>query len=121
MPTPAFSCGLEAALSVLGGKWKLLILFHLGRGTRRFGELRRLVVGVSEKVLIQHLRELVSDGVVARTDFGEIPPRVEYALTPIGRSLTAALGPLCAWGEAHGEQLAALKDQRETAHAPAQT
>ena len=83
MPTPAFSCGLEAALSVLGGKWKLLILFHLGHGTRRFGELRRLVVGVSEKVLIQHLRELVSDGVVARTDFKEIPPRVEYALTAL--------------------------------------
>ncbi len=120
MPTSAFSCGLEAALSVLGGKWKLLILFHRGHGARRFGELRRLVVGVSEKVLIQHLRELVGDGVVSRTDFGEIPPRVEYALTPFGRSLTGALRPLCEWGEAHSERLETLKGQRDTGLVPAE-
>ena len=68
----AFTCGLEAALAVLGGKWKPLILFHLARDTRRYGDLRRAVGGVSDKMLIQHLKEMQADGVVRRLDFKEI-------------------------------------------------
>src|ERR1700722_9375103 len=104
---PAMS-GLEAALLVMGGKWKPLILFHLGHGTRRFGELRWLVTGVSEKMLIQQLRELQGDGIVERVDFKEIPPKVEYSLTPLGRSLTEALLPLCEWGSAHSGAIEAI-------------
>lgn len=96
-----FSCGLDVALAVVGGKWKPLILFHLGGGTRRFGELRRLVTGISEKMLIQHLKELEADGILSRTDHREIPPRVDYAMTPFGRTLATALMPLCAWGDAN--------------------
>ncbi|HXU99724.1 MAG TPA: helix-turn-helix domain-containing protein, partial [Caulobacteraceae bacterium] len=82
MTSSPFNCGLEAALVVVGGKWKPLILFHLAPGKRRFGELRRLVSGVSEKMLIQQLREMLADGIIERVDFKEIPPKVEYSLTP---------------------------------------
>src|ERR1700722_19274236 len=101
MSTAPVMSGLEAALLVMGGKWKPLILFHLLLGERRFGELRRLVAGVSEKMLIQQLRELQADGIIERVDFREIPPKVEYSLTAIGRTLAVALQPLCEWGSAH--------------------
>jgi DNA-binding HxlR family transcriptional regulator len=104
--------GLEAALLVMGGKWKPLILFHLGHGKRRFGELRRLVSGVSEKMLIQQLRELQADGIIERVDFREIPPKVEYSLTSLGRSLATALHPLCEWGSAHSAAIEAIGQRR---------
>ena len=115
MAVSPFSCGLEAALVVVGGKWKPLILFHLGPGKRRFGELRRLVSGVSEKMLIQQLREMQADGVIEREDFKEIPPKVEYSLTPLGRSLAEALHPLCEWGSAHAAAIEAISERRATA------
>jgi DNA-binding HxlR family transcriptional regulator len=114
-PLPVM-CGLEAALLVVGGKWKPLILFHLGDGKRRFGELRRRVSGVSEKMLIQQLRELQADGVIDRTDFKEIPPKVEYALTPLGRTLAKALLPLCEWGSAHSVAIEAIRRRRASAN-----
>ncbi|QEH38768.1 putative HTH-type transcriptional regulator YtcD [Aquisphaera giovannonii] len=98
---PLSGCGLEAALAVVGGKWKPIVLWRLAGSTRRFGELRRLVEGISEKMLIQQLREMEADGIVARKDFREIPPRVEYSLTEFGVSLAEALRPLCEWGQAH--------------------
>jgi DNA-binding HxlR family transcriptional regulator len=104
--------GLEAALLVMGGKWKPLILFYLGHGKRRFGELRRLVSGVSEKMLIQQLRELQADGIIERVDFREIPPKVEYSLTSLGRSLAMALHPLCEWGSAHSAAIEAIGQRR---------
>ena len=113
MTRAPFSCGLEAALVVVSGKWKPLILFHLVSDKRRFGELRRLVVGVSEKMLIQQLRELVSDGIVAREDFRELPPKVEYSLTKFGQGLAQALAPLCAWGTAHIDAVASLTTRRK--------
>jgi len=111
-----FSCGLDVALAVIGGKWKPLILFHLGGGARRFGELRRLVSGISEKVLMQQLKELEADGMLSRTDHREVPPRVDYAMTAFGRTLATALMPLCAWGDANRtnvEQMQRIQLARE--------
>jgi DNA-binding HxlR family transcriptional regulator len=110
----SYCCGLEAALDVVGGKWKVLILWALRSEARRFGELRRSVQGISEKMLIQHLREMEADGIVKRRDFKEVPPRVEYALTPFGQSLYAALEPLCAWGALHMKRIEARKEAAET-------
>jgi DNA-binding HxlR family transcriptional regulator len=108
MPKTAYSCGLEAALAVIGGKWKFLILWQLANGPRRFSDLRRLVEGVSEKMLIQGLKELVLDGVVTRRDFQEVPPHVEYALTEFGLSLADVLKPLNEWGALHMQRLESL-------------
>lgn len=110
--TSPFTCGLEAVLFVLGGKWKPLILFHLMHGTHRYGELRRAVEKASDKVLIQQLKELQADGIVERIDYGEIPPKVEYSLTRFGRSLAQAMGQLCDWGSQHAEELAAIAARR---------
>ena len=94
-----YICGIDAALDVVSGKWKGLILWELeAHGTRRFAELRRGLPGVSEKMLTQHLREMEQDGLVVRKVFAEVPPRVEYSLTDEGSSLNAALAPLGEWG-----------------------
>ena len=91
-------CGLAVALAVIGGKWKMLILYHVCHGTRRFGELRRLLPGISEKMLIQDLRQMQANDLVVRKDYKEVPPRVEYSITPFGRALGTSLVPLCTWG-----------------------
>lgn len=96
-----YICGIDAALDVVSGKWKGLILWELdAHGVRRFAELRRGLPGVSEKMLTQHLREMEEDGLVHREVYAEVPPRVEYSLTEHGRTLNQALGPLGAWGVA---------------------
>ena len=91
-------CGLNATLRIISGKWKPLVLFFLRDGAKRYGELKRLIPGVSHKVLIQQLKDLEADQVLARTDYQEVPPRVDYTLTPLGRSLADAILPLCTWG-----------------------
>ena len=96
----------------MAGKWKPLILWELHSGVRRFGELRRGVAGVSEKMLIQQLRELEADGLVHREVYREVPPRVEYSLTEFGESLNTALLPLGHWGEQHMERIATGRDHR---------
>ena len=113
MKTGTFTCGLDAALAVLGGKWKPLILFHLAHGTRRYGELRRAVGSVSDKVLIQQLKELQADGIIDRCDYGEIPPKVEYSLTAFGRTLGKALAPLCEWGTKYSGDVEAIMTRRK--------
>jgi len=113
--TGGFSCGLDATLRIISGKWKPLILFFLRDGPRRYGELKRLIQGVSDKVLIQHLKELEADHVLARTDYKEVPPRVDYALTPLGRSLADAIVPLCTWGTEHMAEMASIFAEREAA------
>jgi len=102
-----YSCGLEASLAVTGGRWKFLILWVLSnQGTKRFGELRRAVVGgISEKMLIQELKELELDGIVERKDFKRVPPRVEYSLTPLGIELGEATASLCEWGTKHIDRI----------------
>lgn len=103
-----YVCGLDAAVEVIGGKWKVLILWALAQQRCRFGELRRLVPGVSEKVLTQQLRELEADGIVHREIYDEVPPKVEYSLTEMGEALNTALRPLGAWGKQRMEALAAV-------------
>ncbi|GLX24069.1 winged helix-turn-helix transcriptional regulator [Streptomyces lavendulae] len=95
-------CGIAAAMAVIDGKWKVSLLWELERSPRRrFGELRRLVPGVSEKVLAAQLRELENDGIVHREVYDEVPPRVEYSLTPLGEELNGALEALGEWGTKH--------------------
>lgn len=93
------ACPVETTLLLIGSKWKVLILCDLAEGTRRFGELRRSVTGISQKVLTNALREMEADGLVRRTVYPEVPPRVEYDLTPLGQSLAPVLAALRAWGE----------------------
>lgn len=111
---PDFSCGLDATLRIISGKWKPLILFFLRDGPRRYGELTRLIPGVSNKVLIQQLKDLEAVHVLMRTDYKEVPPRVDYSLTPLGRSLADAIVPLCTWGTEHMTELASIITRRET-------
>ncbi len=104
-----FLCGLDAAVAVVGGKWKPLILWALSVQPRRTGELRRELDGVSEKVLTQQLRELERDGIVHREVYKEVPPRVVYSLTPKGAALDRALAPLGDWGEEHMATITAAR------------
>ena len=91
-------CGLDVVLALIGGKWKMLILYHVWHGTRRFGQLRRLLPGISEKMLIQDLRQMQESGLIVRKDYKELPPKVDYSITPFGRALGQSLIPLCTWG-----------------------
>lgn len=104
-----YTCGLGPALDVIGGKWKALILWEINTQPRRFGELRRLLSGISEKMLIQQLRELEIDGIVHRKVFHEVPPRVEYSVTALGAELNKALVPLGDWGEKHKARILAAR------------
>ena len=97
---------VQTTLKILGGKWKLLILWNLKDATRRFSELKRLMPLISEKMLIQQLRELEKDGVVHRHLFQQVPPKVEYSFTDYGRSLEPVLEILCHWGEQHLQKFA---------------
>ena len=93
-----YHCPVEAALDVIGGKWKPLILWALGDQVMRFGELQKALPGVNTKMLTKQLRELEEDGVIWRKVYPEVPPRVEYAITDFGRTLIPILEALCTWG-----------------------
>ena len=111
---PAFTCGLDATLKIISGKWKPLNLYFLLRGPTRYGELKRAVRDVSDKVLIQHLKELEADGVLRRNDYKEVPPRVDYTLTQLGQSLAQALEPLCVWGTQNMAEMQAIFAERDS-------
>ncbi|MFG1790500.1 winged helix-turn-helix transcriptional regulator [Nocardia sp. NPDC049149] len=98
-------CGMSMAIDVVGGKWKLHLMWALSASPQRFGEVRRLLTGVSEKVLSENLRQLEASGIVHREIYPEIPPRVEYSLTPLGEELAVALKPLEDWGDKHRDEL----------------
>ena len=95
------ACPVETTLTLISSKWKVLILRDLLAGTKRFGELRRSVGNVSQKVLTAQLREMEDSGLVTRTVYPEVPPRVEYALTELGQSLRPILDAMWSWGEAY--------------------
>lgn len=98
-------CGMSLAIDVVGGKWKMHLMWVLGDGPQRFGQIRRTLDGVSEKVLTENLRQLEASGVVCREVYPEVPPRVEYSLTPLGRDLARALRPLEEWGDRNRDHL----------------
>jgi len=91
-------CPVEATLSLLDGKWKGVILFHLMERTLRFNELRRRLPSVTQRMLTKQLRELEESGLISRTVFPVVPPRVDYALTPLGETLQPVIQSLAAWG-----------------------
>ncbi|MDJ0974634.1 MAG: winged helix-turn-helix transcriptional regulator [Planctomycetota bacterium] len=93
-------CDVEATLSVIGGRWKPVLVCHLLHGRKRFGELRRLVENATERMITLQLRELEADGVVSRHVYAEVPPRVEYDVTDFGRSLEPILTVMQEWGSA---------------------
>ena len=109
-PVPLYHCPVEATLDVIGGKWKALILFWLRDEVCRFGELRRKIPDISERMLTQQLRELEEHGIVSRKIYPVVPPRVEYSLTPYGRTLRPITDLMCHWGKKH---LLRLKERRD--------
>ncbi|RYG69267.1 transcriptional regulator [bacterium] len=108
-----FSHGLAATLHIIAGKWKPMILYFLLDGPKRYSELKRTIHGVSNKVLIQQLKELEADRILTRTDYKEVPPRVDYTLTPLGQSLGNAIVPLCTWGTENMAEMVNNLVQRE--------
>jgi DNA-binding HxlR family transcriptional regulator len=108
---PVYHCPVEATLDVIGGKWKVLILFWLKSGTLRCGELRRKIPGISERMLIQQLRQMEEHGIVHREVYAEVPPKVEYSLTAYGQSLRPITDLMCDWGKKHMRRNATRKSQ----------
>lgn len=103
------ACPVETTLTLIGDKWEVLILRDLMDGTKRFGELRRSIGSISQKVLTSQLRQMEAAGLVHREVFAEVPPRVEYSLTPLGKSLKPILDAMKIWGEGYKVQLATPK------------
>lgn len=100
-----YGCSVETTLAVIGGRWKPVLLFHLlDEGTLRFNELMRLTAGITRRVLTAQLRELERDGIVRRTVYPVVPPKVEYGLTPYGRTLESLLLEMREWGARHAER-----------------
>ncbi|MGO4274817.1 winged helix-turn-helix transcriptional regulator [Paenibacillus sp. TAF58] len=110
-----YYCDLEVTLEVLGGKWKVLILYLLIKGTKRTSELKRLIPSITQKVLIQTLRELETSGLIQRKKFNQVPPRVEYSTTELGQSLEPVLRDLCNWGADYA-QLSFAQEEYEILH-----
>jgi DNA-binding HxlR family transcriptional regulator len=111
MSAKIYNCPVEAAIDVIGGKWKPLILWWLHQDTHRFAELRRQIPGITEKMLTQHLRELEADGIVQRRVYPSVPPKVEYSLTDYGRSLKRPLEAICDWGRLHMQRIGAVEKE----------
>lgn len=95
------SCPVATTINLIGNKWKLLIVRDLLNGTRRFGELRKSLDGISQRVLTENLRALENDGLIRREVFAEVPPRVEYSLNELGQSLLPVIGAMAEWGKAY--------------------
>jgi len=94
-----FNCEKELTLNIIGGKWKMLILWHLGKeGTKRFGELKALIPGITQRMLVNQLRELENDYIIKRVVYPVVPPKVEYSLTKEGESLMPILDAMYSWG-----------------------
>lgn len=110
---PVAGCPLTAALAALGGKWKMIIVYWLAESTKHFAALRQVMPGISQKVLTEQLKELVSDGIVERQPKGAIPAPVEYSLTDYGRSVLPLVEDVRLWGRTHLERLTSQTDAPE--------
>ena len=95
------NCGMARSLAILGGRWKPAILCRLVSGTMRYGELKKSIEGISERMLVSQLRELEHDGIVDRVVYAEVPPRVEYVMTALGHTMTPMLNAMSEWGGLH--------------------
>ncbi len=103
------ACPVETTLMLIGDKWKVLIMRDLLCGTKRFGELKKSLTGVSQKVLTSNLRDMEKSGLLTRTVYPEVPPRVEYALTSLGKSMQPILNSMAVWGDNFRENIIADK------------
>ena len=101
MARSRYHCPVEVTLDAIGGKWKCVIMWWLRERPRRFGELKQMIPGITQKVLTEQLRELETDGLVRREAYNEKPPRVEYSLTPYGTTIRPITDLMCAWGKTH--------------------
>lgn len=110
-----YYCSMELTLHIIGGKWKPLIIYHLGNeNVQRFSELKRSMPRITQKMLTQQLRELEADGIVHRTVYPQVPPKVEYSLTEMGESVVPVLRQMCQWGNRY-ENWRMAKDEAEDA------
>lgn len=105
MTDKSVGCLVETTLAVIGGRWKVLILQQLFEGVKRFNELHRALKGITHKTLTQQLRELEADGIINRRVYAQIPPKVEYSLTPLGKTLKPVLAAMHNWADRHGGAL----------------
>ncbi len=114
-------CAVETTLDLIDGKWKGVILYHLQDGTQRFGELRKRMPGITQRMLTKQLRALEEDNLVVRKVYAEVPPRVEYRLSDVGESLRPVIDILKAWGETHRDRTAcaAVPDTIKAPHGEA--
>lgn len=111
------TCAVETTLKVIGGRWKVLIIRELFTGIKRFNQLSRSLPGITQKMLTQQLREMEQDGIIHRQVYPQVPPKVEYSLTPLGESLNPVLEAMHKWGLQHpvanAEQLPDLGKEEE--------
>lgn len=113
MKRKKYNCPVELTVEVVGGKWKSRIMWHLSKGTCRYGELRRLIPEITQKMLTQSLRELEEDGLISRVVYQEKIPRVEYYLTEYGETTTPLLQLMSEWGKNHRLREKEIQDRRE--------
>ena len=97
------NCPAEITLTMIGGRWKVLLLYHLFQGVKRFSQLQRAVPDITQKMLTQQLREMERDGLVHREVYPEVPPKVEYSMTPLGMTLEPVVRAMCEWGMKYKE------------------
>lgn len=112
--TNKVSCPVEKTLKVIGGRWKVLILRELFQDVRRFGQLHRALHGITQKMLTQQLREMEADGIVHREVYLQVPPKVEYSLTPLGNSLKPIIDSMHEWGIKHFDKQHQRQEERSS-------
>lgn len=112
MAKKSVSCPVETTLGILSGRWKVMIIHQLLEGTKRFNQLQRELTGITHRTLAKQLREMEQQGLIARHDYREIPPRVDYTLTPLGLTLRDILQAMHVWAEKHGGEIPRRKPPR---------
>jgi DNA-binding HxlR family transcriptional regulator len=106
-------CGVREVLDLIANKWTTLVIYALSRGTKRYSELEHEIEGISQKMLTQTLRNLERDGLVSRVVYPVVPPRVDYTLTPLGKTLKEPLSAICAWAKQHHAELQAARARHQ--------
>ena len=108
-----YHCAMDISMDYIGGKWKTVVLWYLRKEKKRFNELKRLIPGITEKMLSIQLKQLEKDGLVGRKIYGEVPPRVEYFLTDFGKTLIPMLEEIAKWGRTLGEKEGEMIEVKE--------